>query len=79
MHTESPNSVRLLLCERLEEFATDTNLRCHVPLQAWVAKAWGASKAHKPGRAVEYACHLGDFSVRRAFALTNSSGRVDSV
>ena len=50
MHTESPNSVRLLLCERLEEFATDTNLRCHVPLQAWAAKAWGASKAHKPGR-----------------------------
>ena len=56
--------------ERLEELATDTNLRCHVPLQAWAAKAWGASKAHKPGRAVEYACHLGDFSVRRAFALT---------
>ena len=56
--------------ERLEELVTDTSLRYHVPLQAWAAKAWGASKAHKPGRAIEYACHLGDFSVRRAFALT---------
>lgn len=56
--------------ERLEDLATDTNLLGHVPLQAWAARAWGASKAHKPGRAVEYACHLGDFSVRRALALT---------
>ena len=57
---------------RLEEFATDTSLRHHVPLQAWAARAWGSSKAHTPRRAVEYACHLGDFSVRRGFALTVS-------
>lgn len=56
--------------KRLEKLATDSSPGCQVPLQAWAAKAWGSSKAHSPGRAVEYACHFGDFSVRRAFALT---------
>ena len=56
----------------LVELAADTSLRRHAPLQAWAAKAWGSSKAHAPARAVEYACHFGDFSVRRAFALTVS-------
>ena len=55
---------------RLEELATDSGLIQHTPLQAWAARAWGSSKAHSPGRAVDYACHYGDFSVRRAFALT---------
>ena len=58
--------------KRLEGFATDSSLRHHAPLQAWAAKAWGSSEAHAPGRAVEYASHFGDFSVRRAFALTVS-------
>ena len=58
--------------KRLEQFATDSSLRHHAPLQAWAAKAWGSSKAHAPGPAVDYACHFGDFSVRRAFALTVS-------
>jgi len=58
----------------LEELATDTRLRPHVPLQAWAARAWGSSKAYKPGRAVEHACHQGDFSVRRSFALTLHPG-----
>ncbi len=58
----------------LEELATDTRLRPHVPLQAWAARAWGSSKAYKTGRAVEHACHQGDFSVRRAFALTLRPG-----
>ena len=57
---------------RLVELATDSELRRHAPLQAWAAKAWGASKAHTPRQAVEYACYFGDFSVRRAFALTVS-------
>ena len=56
--------------QRLEELATDHRLRRHTPLQAWAARAWGASKAHSPGRAVDHACHYGDFTVRRAFALT---------
>ena len=56
--------------KRLEEMATDSGLMQHTPLQAWAARAWGSSRAHSPGRAVEYACHYGDFSVRRAFALT---------
>jgi len=55
---------------RLLGLATDSSLRRHAPLQAWAAKAWGSSKAHSPRRAVDYACHFGDFSVRRAFALT---------
>ena len=55
---------------RLLDLATDSSLRRHAPLQAWAAKAWGSSKAHSPRRAVDYACHFGDFSVRRAFALT---------
>jgi len=55
---------------RLLCLATDSSLRRHAPLQAWAAKAWGSSEAHSPGRAVEYACHVGDFSVRRAFTLT---------
>ena len=58
--------------ERLEELIANGSLRHHAPLQAWAAKAWGSSEAHAPGRAVEYACHFGDFSVRRAFALTVS-------
>ena len=57
---------------RLEEFATDSNRRHQVPLQAWAARAWGSSKAHTPRRAVDHACHFGDFSVRRAFVLTVS-------
>ena len=57
---------------RLEEFATDSSRRHHAPLQAWAARAWGSSKAHTPRRAVDYACHFGDFSVRRAFVLTVS-------
>ena len=56
--------------QRLEELAVDNGLRRHTPLQAWAARAWGHSKAHRPGRAVDYACHYGDFTVRRAFALT---------
>lgn len=56
--------------KRLEELATDNSLRRHTPLQAWAARAWGSSKAHSPGQAVDYACHYGDFTVRRAFALT---------
>ena len=56
--------------KRLEDLATNTSLRQHPPLRAWAARAWGSSKAHSPKRAVEYACHFGDFSVRRAFALT---------
>ena len=55
---------------RLEELATDHQLRRHTPLQVWAARAWGSSKAYSPGRAVDYACHYGDFTVRRAFALT---------
>ena len=55
---------------RLEELATDHRLGRHTPLQAWAARAWGYSRAHSPGQAVEYACHYGDFTVRRAFALT---------
>lgn len=57
---------------RLLELATDSSLRHNAPLQAWAAKAWGSSRAHSPGLAVDYACHFGDFSVRRAFALTVS-------
>ena len=57
---------------RLVGLAADSSLRRHAPLQAWAAKAWGSSKAHAPARAVEYACHFGDFSVRRAFTLTVS-------
>jgi len=56
--------------KRMEELATDNELRRHTPLQAWAARAWGSSKAHSPGQAVDYACHYGDFTVRRAFALT---------
>ena len=43
---------------RLEEFATDASRRHHVPLQAWAARAWGSSKAHAPGLAIEYAVSL---------------------
>ena len=56
--------------KRLEDLATKDSLRQHPPLRAWAARAWGSSEAHSPKRAVEYACHFGDFSVRRAFALT---------
>lgn len=56
--------------KRLEELATDSNSRQYSPLQAWAATAWGASDAHRPGRAVECAEHSDDFMVRRAFALT---------
>ena len=56
--------------KRLEEFVADGSLRHHAPLRAWAAKAWGASEAHRSARAIEYACDFGDFSVRRAFALT---------
>ena len=55
---------------RLEDLATNNSLRQHPPLRAWAARAWGSSEAHSPKRAVEYACHFGDYSVRRAFALT---------
>ena len=54
----------------LEELATDSQLRQYVPLQAWAARAWGSSRAYKAGLAVDHTCHHGDFSVRRAFALT---------
>lgn len=56
--------------KQLEDLATRDSLRQHPPLRAWAARAWGSSEAHSPKRAVEYACHFGDFSVRRAFALT---------
>lgn len=56
--------------KRFEDLAIDSSLRRHPPLRAWAARAWGSSKAHSPKRAVEYACHFGDYSVRRAFALT---------
>ena len=58
--------------KRILELATDSSLRHNAPLQAWAAKAWGSSRAHSPGLAVDYACHFGDFSIRRAFALTVS-------
>ncbi len=54
----------------LEDFATSCELRRHPPLQAWAATAWGSSKSHRPGRAIEYAEHFGNFLVRRAFSLT---------
>ena len=58
--------------ERLEEFVANGSLSHRAPLRAWAAKAWGSSEAHRSARAVEYACDFGDFSVRRAFALTVS-------
>ena len=54
----------------LEEFVVNGSPGHHAPLRAWAAKAWGSSEAHRSARAVEYACDFGDFSVRRAFALT---------
>ena len=56
--------------ERLDKVVADGSLGHHAPLRAWAAKAWGSSEAHKPEHAVEYACNIGDFSVRRALALT---------
>ena len=56
--------------KRMEQMATDSDLHRHVPLRTWAATAWGSSRAHKPARAIEYACEFGDFSVRRAFAAT---------
>ena len=35
--------------ERLEDLATDTDLRCQVPLQAWAARAWGAVEGSQAG------------------------------
>ena len=54
----------------MERLATGPDLQRHVPLRTWAATAWGSSRAHRPGRAVDYACEFGDFSVRRAFAAT---------
>ncbi len=56
--------------ERLDKVVADGGLGHHAPLRAWAAKAWGSSEAHRPEHAVEYACNIGDFSVRRALALT---------
>jgi len=56
--------------ERLEAVASDIKNRSHVPLQAWAATAWGSSDSHRAGQAIDHAQHVGDFSLRRAFALT---------
>ena len=58
--------------QQMERLATDPHMQRYVPLRTWAAAAWGASRAHKPGRAIDYACEFGDFSVRRAFAATIS-------
>ena len=58
---------------KMEGLATDPELQRHVPLRTWAATAWGSSRAHKPERAVDFACEFGDFSVRRAFAATVSA------
>ena len=55
---------------QMEGLAIDPDLQRHVPLRTWAVTAWGSSRAHRPGRAVDYACEFGDFSVRRAFAAT---------
>ena len=65
--------------KRLEELATDRSLMQHTPLQAWAARAWGSSRAHSPGRAVDYACHYGDFSVPTSLRSHNSSRLIDPV
>ncbi len=56
--------------KRLEELVFDNRARRYPTLQAWAARAWGSSNAHKPEQAVGNACHCGDFTVKRAFALT---------
>ena len=56
--------------KQMERLATDPDMHRHIPLRTWAATAWGKSRAHRPSRAVEYACEIGDFSVRRAFAAT---------
>ena len=65
---------RLRLSKRhgkcIEEVACSENMHGNSPLQSWMFKAWGASEAFRPDRAVSYANHFGDFSVRRSLALT---------
>jgi len=56
--------------QALETLALLSGQPRNVPLQAWAATAWGRSKACKPSKAFEYACSVGDLSVRRAFALS---------
>lgn len=56
--------------KQMESLATDADLQRYIPLRTWAATAWGSSRAHRPGRAVDYACEFGDFSMRRAFAAT---------
>lgn len=63
--------------KRLEEVAVDRDCRRHAALQAWAAKAWGSSMAHRPGQAVDHVCDHGDFTLRRAFALTIHPDSVD--
>lgn len=54
----------------LESLALSQSGPTNVPLRAWAATAWGASQAHKPGLAVDYAAGAGELPIRRAFALT---------
>ncbi len=58
---------------RMETIATNFTRQSHIPIRIWAARAWGASEAHTPAKAVEFACEFGDFSLRRAFVTTISS------
>ena len=56
-----------------EEVAMTNDSNRDIPLKAWAAKAWGASGAYRAASAVDHAASVGDFSLRRAFALTIKS------
>lgn len=50
----------------------------NAPLRVWAAHVWGRSHAFKPNLAVEQVEERGDFSTRRAFALTLKPRRDDA-
>jgi hypothetical protein len=52
---------------RFLDLATDPALYDQVPLRAWAAAAWSASRDWKLDTAIGAIEHLGEFSVRRAF------------
>lgn len=56
-----------------EEVAMTNDSNRDIPLKAWTAKAWGASSAHRTATAVDHAASVGEFLLRRAFALTIKS------
>lgn len=55
---------------QLAKMALDFDLHDFLPLQVWAAYAWGASGAFEVEKAFDCADHVGDFNLRRAFALT---------